>query len=287
MPIYVNNEEVSEEVIQQELNMLLHRYSEQLSSDEMEARREDIEKDARENALERLLLVQAARKEIGMIPPARVERRFKQVRKEMGGDDAFYERSGLTKADDGKVLADLESQIQYEDFLDRVCREVNHPGADECQTYYDENPEHFKVPETIRAAHIVQQASPGRDPLGVYSALLNIREEIMNGADFAAMAEQFSECDDHGGDLGYFSRGQMVEAFDRVVFKLEVGEVSDVFTTEFGHHIAKVSEKIPEHVQPFEKVMESIREHLLYEKKNERIGETVDRLREEAEIREE
>lgn len=76
--------------------------------------------------------------------------------------------------------------------------------------------------------------------------LEGIRERIVKGEDFAALAKEFSDCPSGaraGGDLGEFGRGMMVKEFEDVAFSLPVGEVSPVFKTPFGWHIVKVTKR--------------------------------------------
>ncbi len=73
---------------------------------------------------------------------------------------------------------------------------------------------------------------------------------LRRGADFAAMAKQYSDdpgSKAQGGELGWFRRGMMVPQFDRVAFSLKPGQISDVVQTSFGFHIIQV-----EHVDPTE-----------------------------------
>lgn len=65
--------------------------------------------------------------------------------------------------------------------------------------------------------------------------------KLDNGADFALLAKKFSICPSKkkGGDLGEFRRGQMVKAFDNVVFKKELLKVHGPIKTKFGFHLIK------------------------------------------------
>lgn len=72
-----------------------------------------------------------------------------------------------------------------------------------------------------------------------------LREEILNGKDFAEVAQEVSKCPSsaQGGDLGYFSRGMMVPEFDKAAFDLEIGKLSEPIQTQFGWHLLIVTDK--------------------------------------------
>lgn len=68
-----------------------------------------------------------------------------------------------------------------------------------------------------------------------------LKAQLDKGADFAKLARKFSTCPSKkkGGDLGEFSKGQMVKAFDDVVFKKELLKVHGPIKTKFGYHLIK------------------------------------------------
>lgn len=70
----------------------------------------------------------------------------------------------------------------------------------------------------------------------------SILAQIKAGGDFAALAKQYSQDSTaaNGGDLGFFSKGQMVKPFEDAAFALQPGQVSSVVKTQYGYHIIKV-----------------------------------------------
>ena len=74
---------------------------------------------------------------------------------------------------------------------------------------------------------------------------LKLKEEIVAGKEFAKVAQEVSLCPSgqNGGDLGYFTKGQMVKEFEDACFSMEVGEVSAPIKTQFGYHLIHLTDK--------------------------------------------
>lgn len=88
----------------------------------------------------------------------------------------------------------------------------------------------------VRASHILVKTR---------AEAIQIRKAIDDGASFEDYAREYSLCPSgqKGGDLGYFSRGQMVQPFEDEAFELPVGVVSTPVGTQFGWHLIKVVDK--------------------------------------------
>ena len=86
-------------------------------------------------------------------------------------------------------------------------------------------------------------------PAGGDDALLakaeELRQRVLAGEDFAALAQEFSKCPSgqRGGDLGPFSKGQMVPEFEQAVLTQEIGKVGAPVKTQFGYHLIVVTER--------------------------------------------
>ncbi len=72
-----------------------------------------------------------------------------------------------------------------------------------------------------------------------------LKDQIANGADFADVAKEHSNCPSggNGGDLGQFGPGMMVPEFDKVVFSAEIGSVEGPVKTQFGYHLLEVTSR--------------------------------------------
>jgi parvulin-like peptidyl-prolyl isomerase len=284
MAIIVNGERIEDESIRQEADRMRPRYEEAFADEEPDAREARLLEWARENAIERVLFVQEARRDPKPVPPAEVEQALDEMRQRCGGADALREQLGA--ASDDAIRQDIELRLRVERLNERICRHVRPPSDEAVERYYREHADEFMAPEQVRAAHIVKHVGPTADPRAAQATLARVREELGRGADFAAMAAEHSDCPDDGGDLGYFARGQMVEEFEHLVFSMAVGQVSHVFPTRFGFHIVKLLDRKPPAPLPLEQVREHVQEALNQQLRNEAVEKHLDDLRAQATIEE-
>ncbi|HJO92374.1 MAG TPA: peptidylprolyl isomerase [Victivallales bacterium] len=91
----------------------------------------------------------------------------------------------------------------------------------------------------------MKKASARHILVGSEEICQELKSDIENGADFAVVAKEYSECPsgNKGGDLGEFYPGQMVKEFDQVVFSEEVGKVHGPVKTQFGYHLIEITER--------------------------------------------
>jgi parvulin-like peptidyl-prolyl isomerase len=167
-----------------------------------------------------------------------------------------------------------------------VCRDLAEPLDDAVLEYYEENKEQFTSAEQVRVAQIVKHIDWQTDEAAAYETTRRAEDELKGGAVFEVLVVKYSDCPDNGGDLGYIMRGEMVEEFDDVVFNLDVGEVSGIFRTRFGFHIAKVYGRKPVVVRALEEVKDEITKELKKQMREKATDEFIDRLRSKARIEE-
>ena len=88
----------------------------------------------------------------------------------------------------------------------------------------------------VRASHIL---------VSTLEEANSVLKELKEGAEFGILAQKYSQCPskEQGGDLGFFSKVQMVKEFEDAAFSMDVGQVSEPVKTQFGYHIIKVTGK--------------------------------------------
>jgi parvulin-like peptidyl-prolyl isomerase len=151
--------------------------------------------------------------------------------------------------------------------------------------HYKNNLDDFWSPEMVRVLQIVKNVYEGDDDAAAEKTMRHVRSLLCAGADFRATAEQYSDCPEGRGDLGYFPRGVMVEEFDAIVFTCPVGELTEVFRTRFGYHVAIVWDRRPEGIRSFDEVRHEIEHALLRQRQDREVGSRLAALRARAVIR--
>lgn len=105
---------------------------------------------------------------------------------------------------------------------------------------------YFNEVTQVHARHILVKVPEDADKKTVEEnkkLAEEIREKLINGADFAEMAKKYSDdpgSKEKGGDLGWFGKGKMVKEFEQVAFSLKPGQISPVVKTKYGFHIIQV-----------------------------------------------
>lgn len=144
---------------------------------------------------------------------------------------------------------------------------------DDAKALYEERVKNLPTQEEIRASHILVETE---------EEAKKVAKELEEGGDFAELAKEYSQDRGgaNGGDLGYFTRGQMVKPFEDVAFEMETGKLSDPVKTQFGWHIIKVEDKRNRQPPSFDDVKDQITASLVQNK----LRGSVQQLRSEGNI---
>ena len=219
------------------------------------------------------LVDQAARQAGVVVTEAEIDQAVAEIRGQFGSEEQFLaalrsysitvEQLRRDQAFSLKVTRLLTPSIPVDDTVLAAFFTAN-------STQFDQR--------TVHARHIL---------LSTEQEAQAVKEQLAAGADFAALAKEKStdpSAQTNGGDLGTFGAGVMVAEFERVVFSLAEGEVSEPFQSPFGWHIAQVLVTQGE-APDFAALKDVVRELYLEEQVAERAGDWLAELRAKAQVR--
>jgi len=144
---------------------------------------------------------------------------------------------------------------------EKVAATIN-VADEQLRAAYSSSLDNFRMPERVHARHILLKTDGKSDAekKALHAKAEDLLKQLKGGADFAELAKKYSDdgSKEQGGDLSWFTHGQMVAEFDTAAFALKPKELSGVVTSQFGYHIIQTLEKDPAKLKPFEEVKDEL-----------------------------
>ena len=170
-----------------------------------------------------------------------------------------------------RIIANARREILAQLAMKKLFAAVEVTEED-CKALYEQNPQFFQQGETVSAKHILVKEE---------AECIEVLESIKGGEAFEDAAKRVSTCPskERGGDLGAFSRGQIVPEFENAAFDAEIVALVGPVKTQFGYHLIKVENKQEATVVPFEQVAPQISLSLQQQKQGEAYGAKVEELK--------
>ena len=229
----------------------------------------------------------AAEAEAGQIPPMSPDAKrdyLVQFVSDMILVSKAAEAKKLGDGPDFKRKLDLaRSKLLMEALLQSTGKEALTDDA--MHKVYDDAVKQVGEEKEVHARHILIRAPAGDEKAGAEAKakIEAIIARLKKGEDFAKVAGEVTEDPSgkaNGGDLGYFTKEQMVPEFSDVAFKLEKGQISDPVKTQFGWHVLKLEDKRNKPVPKFDEVKAQIEQYVTRKAQ----AELVTKLRAEAKV---
>ena len=285
MQIIVNGERIHPDVIDQEFCQI-KSWHEQRSQASCCERDDEFLAQAKQNVIGRVLLSQKAESSMPEPSDAEINQAIAQMKQNYGGEAQLFDQGGLRPDEANLLRKQAAIHGKVDKLVQKICGEEAPPSEAAARQYYDENTERYNSEPRVRAMHIYKSLRQTQDKEALFWECCQARQELAAGADFAAVAERFSDKPKEEVDLGWFKRGELMDEFEFVTFSMKVGEVSPVFASSHGFHIAKVTEKEPATPQPFETVKDKVVEDFRLDCRNQKLNDYVAKLRSDADIQE-
>jgi peptidyl-prolyl cis-trans isomerase C len=228
-----------------------------------------------------------AEEEAGQLPPMSPDAKKDYLVQFMADMILVSKAAEAKKMGDGddfkRKIAFARNKLLMEQLLQLVGKEALTDEA--MHKVYDEAVKQMGQEQEVHARHILIRAAPGDEKASkdAEDKIKAIIARLKKGEDFAKVASEVTEDPSgkaNGGDLGYFSKEQMVPEFSDTAFKLEKDQISEPVKTQFGWHVIKVEDKRVKAVPAFEAVKPQIEQYVTRKAQ----AELVTKLRAEAKI---
>ncbi len=234
-----------------ELNLLIREkfYHRRPPEEQMRSVRREVG----DRLIERVLLLAEAKRR-GVEPDAA------KVSEGLAAFEARNKNHPLWTQQREALLPELKLQLGQQSVLDRLeaaARVAPRAGEDELRRYHAEHKEKFTEPDRLRLSAILLRVSPGSPQSEWDKAKAQaqaLREQLLAGADFAALARQHSKDDfaQKGGDMGYVHRGMLSDELHVEIDKLKPGELSGPLQMLEGVGLFRVDERIAAQPKSFD-----------------------------------
>lgn len=240
------------------------------------------------------LLIQEAKKRKIEVSNSEIDASFADTAQKLGGKAKLEGMLTMNNIDKKDFLENIKMDLLTRKLIDTISPNVSVSDKD-AQTFYDQNKKtKFTFPDQVRASHILINASPAEIKAKMTAENPNASQEEINKkvkkavteakakagkvlakvkkspGKFEQLAKKYSDdpgSAQKGGDLGFFSKKDMVPAFSKVAFSTLPGQISNVVETDFGFHIIKVVDRKKAGSTPFTEVKGDIIKFLGDQKK--------------------
>ena len=270
------------------VEMIMRNYAMQMPPEQLMSMRPMFRNNVKQQLIQHKILIREAEK-AGVKAPTEEERNkfFADNTQGMTTIEAEAVRSGMNMKEFTELL---DSAIRIQRLIESKTASLPAVTEADAKTRFDEivaeNPEAVQVPENVEASHILilvdyddvtDEAEKTKIKDEAKAKIDGIRAKaLLENADFAKLAEEFSECPSgkrSGGSLGSFGRGQMVPEFEKAAFAQKIGEIGPVIETQFGYHIVRTDSRTEAKTIEFDEVKQNIIEGLANEAKQKTFGE--------------
>lgn len=219
-----------------------------------------------------------------------VEKRFDAVKQGFSDEAAFTAEIKKTGQTVDKVKSSLRGQLRQEQWTARKIADQIKVDPAEAEKFYKDNPDRFKLPEMVRASHIMLAARRDAAPevvLEKETKAAELEARLKKGEPFENLAKQFSDdpnAKQTGGDLDFLGRERIMPEFAEAAFKLKVGEVSAPVRTQFGFHIIKLTDHRDARMASLEESTPQIIDFLREAKRRQAVSDLLATLRTNAKV---
>jgi hypothetical protein len=230
--------------------------------------------------IDSILLAQEAERTTPLPDENEIRSEFEVLLKQWRGQGASWE---MLEQRRDELRDELASKLRMDRFTAGVWSDLEPLSDDDLREWHNRHTDDFRTPPEAHALHLVRFPEAA-DPWHDYAAVLELRTKALGGEDFAALAREHTQKPDGEIDLGWIRQERILNPFEAMLFSLQPGETSPVFSYEQALHLVQVLEIKPAAVRPFDEVRGEIAARALAEQRQAALRELASKLRETATI---
>ena len=236
---------------------------------------------AEEEVIDSVLIAQEAETRFPELPSDEIKARFEKTLQDYRKHGASWD---MLEAQRENLLDECEANLRMEKFLDSVLAGKTDVSEGDLQTYYQANQREFRTVAEVRVLHLMKALEKHEDPVLLLEEMGELRETLVEGADFEQIAKAETEKESGEIDLGWITFDRPSNPIESIMFTMRLDEVSPVVAYEQSYHILKVAETKPATLRPFDEVREDIAHRVEFEKRRNALREFASGLREDATV---
>ena len=266
--------------------------NETYQGEELKAKMKESQDAALKDLIDRQLIIDSFKEQGFSIPEYVIEDRMQNIiREEFGGDRTAFVRTLRAQGFSLSRFREIErDKIIVQAMRQRAVRSDFVISPDKVEAYYRRNIAEYSTPEEIRLSMIVlrvEEDGSGDPAAAKRSMAEEIRGKLAEGADFAGMAQMYSEDStaEAGGDWGWIDRKTLNEELNRVAFSLQPGQLSRVVQLGDSLYIMRVEARKAAVTKPLAELREEISKKLYEEERLRLQEEWIKTLREKAYVK--
>ena len=287
--VEVNGVKLTSDELEAELSSKLAPVIKQIPKEQLEQFRAQMHDRFIDDFITRTILEQEAKKQNISIDDSEIDLKLDEIKKSLPEGMTLENALKVNGMTIDAMKKNIVLGLKASKLIDSQVKSDSTPSEQEIKEYYDKNSKKFDTPESVHARHILIKTDTTDNETvksGKKAKIELLREKLVKGADFEKTAKENSDCPSKtkGGDLGTFSRGNMVKPFEDAAFSQKTNETGPVIETRFGYHIIQVLE----HNAPVSKTLKdaksTIEDTLKQQKKQAAVKEYITQLRQKATI---
>jgi parvulin-like peptidyl-prolyl isomerase len=281
----VNGQIITLSQLEQEVRTTLERLGPAPTTEEEQARMEQVRPETLNRMIDNMLVLQVA-EERGLRVPARFFEEWKKgvmEQMKLTSEEEFVRQVELQGASVDVIRKQFEESLLLQEVRRMEVDSKVSVSEPEIGERYREHIADYTEAAKVRLREIVVKFDSTTE-VDQGQKARRLLQEIRQGADFAEVARMHSESSSReaGGDLGFFEKGELTDALEKAAFALAPGEVSEVLRMETAYYILRVEEKVEEKVKALEEVRSEVADAIFQEKMNAQLERYIQQLRERA-----